>query len=231
MIDLYSWPTPNGHKIHIMLEETGLPYRVQAVDIGAGDQFTPGFLAISPNSRIPGIVDSEGPKGRPISLFESGAILIYLAGKTGRFLPDDMEARYVALQWLMWQMGGFGPMLGQSHHFMNYAPEKLPYAIDRYAKETRRLYGVLDKRLAEADYVAGDDYSIADMAIFPWSRSHKAHQIDLADFPNVRRWFEVIETRPAVARGVQVLAERRRQGPHNAEQWKNLFGDRQYEKR
>ena len=231
MIDLYSWPTPNGHKIHIMLEETGLPYRVQAVDIGAGDQFTPGFLAISPNSRVPGIVDSEGPKGRPISLFESGAILIYLAGKTGRFLPDDMEARYVALQWLMWQMGGFGPMLGQSHHFMNYAPEKLPYAIDRYAKETRRLYGVLDKRLAEADYVAGDDYSIADMAIFPWSRSHKAHQIDLADFPNVRRWFEVIETRPAVARGVQVLAERRRQGAHNAEQWKNLFGDRQYEKR
>ena len=231
MIDLYSWPTPNGHKIHIMLEETGLPYRVQAVDIGAGDQFTPGFLAISPNSRVPGIVDSEGPKGRPISLFESGAILIYLAGKTGRFLPDDMEARYVALQWLMWQMGGFGPMLGQSHHFMNYAPEKLPYAIDRYAKETRRLYGVLNTRLAEADYVAGDDYSIADMAIFPWSRSHKAHQIDLADFPNVRRWFEVIETHPAVARGVQVLAERRRQGLHNTEQWKNLFGDRQYEKR
>ncbi len=231
MIDVYSWPTPNGHKVHIMLEETGLDYRVHAVDIGAGDQFQREFLAISPNNRIPAMVDSDGPKGQPVSMFESGAMLIYLAGKTGKFLPQDIEARYEALQWLMWQMGGFGPMLGQAHHFMNYAPEKIPYAIDRYTKETRRLYGVLDKRLAQVEYVAGSEYSIADMAIFPWSRSQKAHQIDLGDFPHVRRWFDVIEARPAVARAVKVLAERRRQGAHNPEQWKNLFGATQYEKR
>lgn len=231
MIDLYSWPTPNGHKIHIMLEETGLPYRVHAVDIGAGEQFSPAFLAISPNNRIPGMVDHDGPEGRPVSLFESGAMLVYLAGKTGRFLPQGIEARYEALQWLMWQMGGFGPMLGQAHHFMNYAPEKLPYAIDRYAKEAHRLYGVLDRRLAKVPFVAGDEYSIADMAIFPWARSHKAHRVDLDAFVHVRRWFDGIAARPAVERAVQVLAERRRQGPHDPEQWKNLFGDKQYARR
>ncbi len=231
MIDAYSWPTPNGYKIHIMLEETGLPYRVHAVDIRAGDQFKPEFLAISPNNRIPAIVDSEGPEGKPVSLFESGAILIYLAEKTGQLLPRAGQARLEVLQWLKRQMGGFGPMLGQAHHFMNYAPEKLPYAIDRYAKEAQRLYGVLDKRLANERFVAGGEYSIADIAIFSWARAHPAHKIDLADYPHVARWYAQILERPAVARGLQVLAERRPKGAHDPEQWKNLFGDTQFEKR
>ncbi|MGB3067994.1 MAG: glutathione binding-like protein [Ottowia sp.] len=231
MIDAYSWPTPNGYKVHIMLEETGLPYRVHAVNIRAGDQFKPEFLAISPNNRIPAIVDSEGPEGKQVSLFESGAILIYLAEKAGKLMPRAAQARYEALQWLMWQMGGFGPMLGQAHHFMNYAPEKLPYAIDRYANETRRLYGVLDKRLSNEDFVAGGEYSIADIAIFSWARAHTSHKIDLADYPHVARWYAQILERPAVTRGLQVLAERRPQGAHDPDQWRNLFGATQFEKR
>jgi GSH-dependent disulfide-bond oxidoreductase len=230
MIDVYSWPTPNGHKVHIMLEETGLPYRVHAIDIAAGDQFKPEFLAISPNNRIPAIVDPDGPDGDPISLFESGAILVYLAGKTGRLLPRDVRDKYDALQWLMWQMGGFGPMLGQAHHFLNYAREQLDYAIGRYTKETQRLYRVLDKRLASQEWIAGGEYSIADIAVFAWTRSHKNHRIDLDDYLGVKRWYDAIAARPAVQRGVQVLADRRR-GLQSAEAWNNLFGDNQFAKR
>jgi len=231
VIDVYSWPTPNGHKVHIMLEECGLPYRVHGVDISAGEQFAPEFLAISPNNKIPAIVDPDGPDGEPMSLFESGAILIYLAGKTGRFLPADARGKYVALQWLMFQMGGLGPMLGQAHHFRIYAPEKIDYAINRYSNEARRLYGVMDKRLAQVPYFAGD-YGIADMAMFPWVRPHANQGIDLAEFPNVRRWFDAIAGRPAVQRGVQVLADRRKpvsQLDDKARQ--NLFGATQYQKR
>jgi len=231
MIDVYTWPTPNGHKVHIMLEECGLPYKVHAVDIGAGDQFRPEFLAISPNNKIPAIVDSDGPDGKPISLFESGAILIYLAGKTGRFLPTDVRGKYKALEWLMFQMGGIGPMFGQAHHFRIYAPEKIGYAIDRYTNEAKRLYGVLDRRLAEVAYLAGE-YGIADIATFPWARSHERQGVDLADFPNVKRWFDAIAARPAVQRGVQVLAAQRKpvaQLDDKARQ--NLFGNVQYERR
>jgi GST-like protein len=229
MIDLYSWPTPNGHKIHIMLEECALPYTVHAVDIGAGDQFKPDFLKISPNNKIPALVDSDGPDGKPISIFESGAILIYLAGKTGKFLPADVRGKYLALEWLMWQMAGFGPMLGQAHHFRIYAPERIQYAYDRYTNEAKRLYGVLDRRLAEAEYVAGE-YSIADMAIYPWSRSHANQGVDLADYPNVKRWYGAIGARPAVQRGVQVLADRRK--PQMSDKDKaTLFGARQHVKR
>ena len=229
MIDLYTWPTPNGHKIHIMLEECALPYTVHAVEIGAGDQFKAEFLAISPNNKIPAIVDSDGPDGRPISLFESGAILIYLAGKTGRFLPADVRGKFAALEWLMFQMGGIGPMLGQAHHFRLYAPEKIDYAIKRYTNEAKRLYGVLDRRLAQVEYVAGP-YSIADMAIFPWTRSHANQGVDLAEYPNVRRWFDAIRERPAVQRAVQILADRRK--PQMSDKDKEtLFGKTQYEKR
>ncbi len=231
MIDVYSWPTPNGHKIHIMLEECGLPYRVHAVDIGAGDQFRPEFLAISPNNKIPAIVDSDGPDGRPISLFESGAILIYLAAKTGRFLPDDIRGRYVALQWLMFQMGSVGPMFGQAHHFRAYAQEKLDYAVNRYTNEAKRLYGVMDRRLAEVPYFAGE-YGIADMAIFPWTRPHQRQGVDLADYPNVKRWFDAISARPAVQRGVEVLADHRKPVAQLDEKAReNLFGATQYAKR
>lgn len=233
MIDLYTWATPNGHKIHIMLEECKLPYAVHGVDIRAGDQFKPEFLAISPNNRIPAIVDHAGPGGKPISVFESGAILVYLAGKTGRFLPKSDRDKYKVLEWLMWQMGGFGPMLGQAHHFMNYAPEKIEYAINRYANEARRLYGVLDRQLAKHKHVAGSQYSIADMAIWPWARSHKNHRIDLAEFPHVGEWFERVGKRPAVQRAVQVLAaERSAQGnQHSPQAWNNLFGAEQFKKR
>ncbi len=229
MIDLYSWATPNGHKVHIMLEECGLPYRVQAVDIGAGDQFKPEFLRISPNNRIPAIVDSHGPDGKPISLFESGAILIYLASKTGRFLPGDVRGKYKALEWLMFQMGGVGPMFGQTHHFRLYAPEPIEYAINRYTNEAKRLYGVLDRRLGEVPFLAGE-YGIADIATFPWTRSHTRQGVDLADYPNVKRWFDTIAERPAVKRGVTVLADRRK--PLVDEQARqNLFGATQYERR
>jgi GSH-dependent disulfide-bond oxidoreductase len=209
MIDLYSWPTPNGHKVHIMLEECTLPYRIHPIDIGAGDQFATEFLAISPNNKIPAIVDSDGPDGRPISLFESGAILIYLAAKAARLLPVPLRDRYAALQWLMFQVGHVGPMLGQAHHFRQYAPERIEYAVDRYTREAARLYGVMDRHLAGRDYFAGE-YSIADIAIYPWTRSYENQGIDLAQFPNVQRWHKVVSDRPAVRRGLEVLKDRRR---------------------
>jgi GSH-dependent disulfide-bond oxidoreductase len=229
MIDVYTWPTPNGHKVHIMLEECALPYRVHAIDIGAGDQFTPHFLAISPNNKIPAIIDEDGPDGRPISLFESGAILLYLASKTGKLLPSDVRGKYVALEWLMFQMGGVGPMFGQAHHFRLYAPEKIDYAIKRYTNEAKRLYGVMDRRLGSVEYFAGD-YSIADIAIFPWTRSHANQGVDLAEFPNVKRWFDAIAARGAVQRGVKVLADRRK--PQMSDKDKEtLFGAPQYARR
>ncbi|MGE0008053.1 MAG: glutathione binding-like protein [Parvibaculaceae bacterium] len=198
MIDLYYWTTPNGHKITMFLEEAKLPYRIIPVDIGKGEQFKPDFLRISPNNRIPAIVDNAPAKGgKPISLFESGAILLYLAEKTGKFIPSDLEGRAEVLQWLFWQMGGLGPMAGQNHHFRNYAPEKIPYAIDRYVKETNRLYGVLNKRLSDRPFLAGADYSIADMASYPWTVSYERQGQDLNDFPHVKRWFEAIRSRPA----------------------------------
>ena len=230
MIDLYTWPTPNGHKVHIMLEETGLAYRVIPVDIGRGDQFDPAFLAISPNNRMPAIVDHDGPDGGAISIFESGAILFYLAGKTGRFMPDDIRGRTLVMQWLMFQMGGIGPMFGQCHHFRNYAPEPIAYAIDRYTNETGRLYGVLDKRLGEADYMAGD-YSIADMATYPWTRSIDRQGVDPAEYPNVVRWQQRLEKRPAVARGCAVLSDRQRSAEMTDEERNVLFGNAQYERR
>lgn len=198
MIDLYYWTTPNGHKITMFLEEAGLPYRVIPIDIGKGEQFKPDFLAISPNNRIPAIVDTKPAKGgKPISLFESGAILLYLAEKTGKFISSDLTGRAEVLQWLFWQMGGLGPMAGQNHHFRNYSNEKITYAIERYTKETNRLYGVLNKRLADRPFVAGDDYSIADMASYPWTVSHDRQGQDLNDFPHLKRWFETIRARPA----------------------------------
>ena len=229
MIEVYSWATPNGHKVHIMLEECGLPYRVHAIDIGAGDQFDPAFLAISPNNKIPAIVDPDGPEGKPISLFESGAILLYLAGKTGRFLPEGVSAKYEVLEWLMFQMGGVGPMLGQAHHFRIYAPERIPYAVDRYTNEAKRLYGVMDKRLARSKYLGGSEYSIADIAVFPWLRSWKNQGIDWNDYPNLKGWFDEIAGRPAVKRGVEVLAERRK--PLTDDRSRSvLFGDEQYKR-
>ncbi len=230
MIEVYSWATPNGHKVHIMLEECGLPYRVHAVDIGAGDQFKPDFLAISPNNKIPAITDPQGPGGKPISLFESGAILLYLAGKTGRFMPEDVAAKYEVLQWLMFQMGGVGPMLGQAHHFRIYAPEKIAYAVDRYTNEAQRLYSVMNKRLAKSRYIGGGEYSIADMAIFPWLRSWKNQGISWNDFPHLKGWFDEIAARPAVVRGVEVLADLRKPITGDRER-EVLFGKTQYQAR
>ena len=230
MIDVYSWATPNGHKVHIMLEECGLPYRAIPVNIGAGAQFDPSFLAISPNNKIPAIVDPDGPDGRPISLFESGAILLYLASKTGRFLPEGLRERWEVLQWLMFQMGGVGPMLGQAHHFRIYAPEKLPYAIERYTNEAKRLYGVLDRRLAKSRYIGCNEYSIADIATFPWLRSWKNQGIAWSDYPHLKGWFDEIAARPAVARGVEVLADLRK--PLNDDAARSvLFGTEQYKRR
>jgi len=230
MIDVYTWPTPNGHKVHIMLEETGLPYTVHPIDIGAGDQFEPEFLKISPNNKIPAIVDPEGPDGKPISLFESGAILLYLADKTGQFLPEDPRGRYEVMEWLMFQMGGVGPMLGQAHHFRFYAPEKIPYAVDRYTNEGSRLYSVIDKRLADRQYLAGD-YSIADMATFPWLRSYERQGQNIDDYPNLKRWFDAINERPAVKRALQVLADKTRQGPIDERAREVMFGATQYRRR
>jgi GSH-dependent disulfide-bond oxidoreductase len=203
MIDLYTWGTPNGRKVSIMLEECALPYRVHAVDIGKGQQSLPGFVAINPNSKIPAIVDSDGPGGTPFNLFESGAILLYLAKKAGRFFPLDERRQFEALQWLMFQMGGVGPMFGQAHHFLRSAPEPVPYAIERYTKESRRLYGVLDGHLRDHEYLA-DEYSVADIATYPWVARHGWHKVDLADFPAVKRWFDAIAARPAVERGMKV---------------------------
>lgn len=230
MIDVYSWATPNGHKVHIMLEECGLPYQVHPINIGAGDQFGEEFLKISPNNKIPAIVDSEGPDGKPISLFESGAILVYLAGKTGKFLPEDVRGKYETLQWLMFQMGGVGPMLGQAHHFRIYAPEKIEYAVQRYTNEARRLYGVIDKQLSDRPWLAGDEYTIADIATFPWLRSWQNQGVELDDYPNLKRWFNTIAERPAVKRGVEVLA-RERKPLHTEKEREILFGATQYARR
>ncbi len=203
MIDLYTWTTPNGRKVSIMLEELGLPYRVHPVNIGKDDQFKPDYLKINPNGKIPSIVDPEGPDGKPISMMESGAILIYLADKTGKLLAKSGRDRYVALQWLMFQMGGVGPMFGQTHHFLRAAKEPVPYAIERYGKETRRLYGVLNDRLKNHAYLAGE-YSIADIATYPWVARHEWHKTDLNDFPGVKRWYDAISARPAVQKGMNV---------------------------
>mgnify|MGYP006267515077 FL=1 len=210
MITLYTWPTPNGKKVQIMLEETGLRYKALPINISTNAQFAPDFLKISPNNKIPAIVDSKGPKGKPYSLFESGAILIYLAGKTNTLLGTSETDRYDILQWLMFQMGGLGPMLGQAHHFRIYAPQKIDYAIQRYTQEAQRLYGVMDRRLGERQYLGCDEYSIADIAAWPWIASYERQGIDIAAYPNVRRWFESIGSRPAVIRGCAVLADLRK---------------------
>ena len=230
MIDVYFWTTPNGYKVTIMLEEIGFPYKAIPVNIGAGDQFKPEFLKISPNNKIPAIVDHGGPGGKPLSIFESGAILMYLAEKSGKLMPSDTRRRYSVIEWLMFQMASVGPMLGQAHHFRGYAPEQLPYAIDRYTNEARRIYNVIDKRLAEVPYLAGE-YSIADIATFPWLIPHKRQGQDLEDFPNLKRWYEAINNQPAVKRGLAVLAELRQQRPPDKEAWNILFGAKQYEKR
>ncbi len=225
MIDLYYWPTPNGWKISIMLEECGLPYTLVPVNIGKGEQFTAEFLAISPNNRMPAIVDTAPTGGgEPLAVFESGACLLYLSEKTGKFMPSDLRGRYAATQWLMWQMGGLGPMAGQNGHFLLYAPEKIPYAMERYGKEVDRLYGVLDAQLARTGaFVAGASYSIADMAIFPWVRTHKAQQVDLAKFPDVERWYNALFERPAVKRGLD-LGKELRAPALTEEARKALFG-------
>jgi GST-like protein len=213
-----------------MLEECGLPYRVHAVDIGKGQQFDPDFLRISPNNKIPALVDSDGPDGGPIHLFESGAILLYLAGKTGKFLPESVTEKYEVLQWLMFQMGSVGPMLGQAHHFRIYAQEKLPYAIDRYTNEAKRLYGVMNKRLGQSPYIGGKSYSIADMAIWPWLRSWKNQGVDMGDFPHLKGWFDEIDKRPAVQRAVKVLSDQWRALTDDSAR-EALFGERQYSRK
>lgn len=224
MLDLHYWPTPNGHKITLMLEECGLDYRIVPVDIGSGAQFEPEFLKIAPNNRMPALVDhAPAGGGAPLSLFESGAILLYLAEKTGRFLPTDLRGRSEVLQWLFWQMAGLGPMLGQNHHFNVYAPEKIPYAIDRYVRETARLYGVLDRRLADRDFIAGA-YSIADMACYPWIVPHERQGMRLADYPNVQRWFEAIAARPATVAAYAKGTPWERTGPMSEAQKRILFG-------
>ncbi|ESS13782.1 Disulfide-bond oxidoreductase YfcG [Betaproteobacteria bacterium MOLA814] len=234
MIDIYSWATPNGHKVHIMLEECGQrlgkDWHAHAVDIGAGDQFQPDFLKLSPNNKIPAMLDSHGPNGKPFSLFESGAILVYLASKFGKFMPKSDAAKFETLQWLMFQMGGVGPMLGQAHHFRIYAPEKIDYAYDRYTNEAKRIYGVLDKQVQSRKFIAGNQYSIADIATFPWIRSWKNQGIDWSDYPALKDWFDRISERPAVKRGVDVLANLR--VPLTDDTAKQaLFGATQYAKR
>ncbi|MBD2089828.1 glutathione S-transferase N-terminal domain-containing protein [Microcoleus sp. FACHB-1515] len=224
MIDLYYWPTPNGHKITIFLEEAGLDYRIVPINIGAGDQFQPDFLKIAPNNRMPAIVDHNPiDGGEPVSVFESGAILLYLAEKTGLFLATNLRNRKTAIEWLFWQMGGLGPMAGQNHHFVQYAPEKIPYAIDRYVKETNRLYGVLDRQLAGRDFLAGE-YSIADMASYPWIVPYERQQQNLSDFPNLQRWFEAIRDRPAVIRAYEKGEPFKNQSAMTEESKKILFG-------
>jgi GST-like protein len=232
MIDVYFWMTPNGYKVTIALEELGMPYNVIPINIGKGDQFKPEFLKISPNNKIPAMVDSDGPGGKPISLFESGAILIYLAEKSGKLMPQEPRGRYNVLEWLMFQMASVGPMLGQAHHFRRYAPEQIQYAIDRYTNEARRIYNVIDKRLGEAPYLAGE-YSIADIATYPWLRPHRWQGQELENFPNLKRWYDALEQRPAVQKGCAVMAEHlhsQSQKP-DKESWQTLFGTKQYEKR
>ena len=229
-IELHTWNTPNGRKISVALEEMGLPYKVIPVNITKGEQMAPGFLVISPNNKIPAIVDPDGPGGKRVSVFESGAILLYLAAKTGRFLPVDARGRWTTLEWLMFQMGGVGPMLGQAHHFRLYAPEKIAYAIDRYSNEAKRLYGVIDKRLASHAFIAGDEYTIADISIFPWLRSWKNQGIVLDEYPTLKRWFDAVAARPAVQRGVEVLAGLRK--PLQDDKAREmLFGAQQYQRR
>lgn len=234
MIKVYSWPTPNGHKVHIMLEECGFrlgrDWQAFPINIGAGDQFKPEFLEISPNNKIPALVDPQGPDGKPISLFESGAILLYLAAKTGKLLPKTDRQKFEVLQWLMFQMGGVGPMLGQAHHFRVYAPEKIDYAVNRYTNEAKRLYGVMNRQLAKHRYIAGNSYSIADIAIFPWLRSWQNQGIDWADYPQLKAWFDKIADRPAVKRGVAVLADLRKPLTGDTER-DILFGKTQYQTR
>lgn len=225
MIDLHYWPTPNGHKITLFLEEAGVEYTIKPVNINAGEQFRPEFLAISPNNRMPAIVDqAPADGGAPISVFESGAILHYLANKTGRFLPQDLRGRVAVDEWLFWQVGGYGPMLGQNHHFNRYAPEKVPYAIDRYQRETERLYGVLDKRLDGREFIAGDALSIADFACHPWTHEHEWHHVDLARYPHVKRWYESLAARPAFQRAYALRDVYRRDRELTEEARKHLFG-------
>ncbi|MEZ5846885.1 MAG: glutathione S-transferase N-terminal domain-containing protein [Geminicoccaceae bacterium] len=227
MIDLYYWPTPNGHKVTMLLEETGLDHDIKPINIGKGEQFDPAFLKIAPNNRMPAIVDHQpADGGEPISLFESGAILLYLAEKTGKFIPADIRGRGEVLQWLFWQMGGLGPMAGQNHHFVTYAPERIPYAMDRYVNETNRLYGVLDRRLADRVFVAGDDYTIADMASYPWIVPHERQQQKLSDFPHLERWFRAIEERPATVRAYEIADRYRKPDEQtvNEESRSILFG-------
>jgi GST-like protein len=232
MIELYTWPTPNGHKVHIMLEETGTPYNVHPIDIGAGDQFRPEFLKISPNNKMPAMVDTDGPegKGRPFALAESGAMLLYLAAKTGRFLPTDLRKKWQVTQWLMFQMGHIGPMLGQAHHFLGYAPEKIEYAMNRYRNEANRLYMVVDRRLKESKYLACDEYTIADMATVPWLRFPERQGVNIDEFPALKAWRDAILARPAVQKALLVLADRRR-AEMTPQQRENLFGATQYAKR
>lgn len=226
MIDLYYWTTPNGHKITLFLEETGLPYTLNPINIGKGEQFQPDFLRIAPNNRIPAIVDNApADGGEPVSIFESGAILLYLAEKTGHFLSTDLRQRVDTLQWLFWQMAGLGPMAGQNHHFTQYAPEQVPYAIDRYVKETARLYAVLDRRLADRAFIAGDDYTVADMACYPWIVPHERQRQNLDDFPNIKRWFDAIRQRPATVRAYEIAEQiNPSQPPMSEEAKKVLFG-------
>ena len=230
MIDFYTWPTPNGHKVAIMLEETALAYNTLPIDIQVGEQFDPKFMAISPNHRIPAIVDNDGPGGKPISIFESGAILIYLAEKTGQFMPTDPSARMKVLEWLMFQMGNVGPMFGQCNHFRSYAPEEVPYAVNRYTKEVGRLYGVMDKQLGRGEYLAGE-YSIADIATFSWTLGYKRYGYNMDDYPNVKRWQAALTARPGVSKGMDLLSEKRRTGGMSDDAKKVLFGDQQYQRR
>ncbi|NYZ15749.1 thiol:disulfide oxidoreductase [Azospirillum sp. RWY-5-1] len=225
MIELHYWPTPNGHKITLFLEEAGLDYEIKPVNISAGEQFRPEFLAIAPNNRMPAIIDrAPADGGEPVSVFESGAILVYLAEKTGKFMPGDLRGRKTVLEWLFWQMGGLGPMAGQNHHFVQYAPERIPYAMERYVKETNRLYGVLNKRLEGRAFINGDDYSIADMACYPWIVPHERQQQNLDDFPNLKRWFTAIAERPATVRAYEKGKAVNTQPTVNEESKKILFG-------
>ena len=234
MLKLYSWATPNGHKIHIMLEECGLregrDWQASPINIGQGDQFTPEFLAISPNNKIPALVDPNGPDGKPISIFESGAIMLYLASKYGKFLPKSDRQKFQTLEWLMFQMGGVGPMLGQNHHFRLYAPEKIEYAVNRYTNEAKRIYGVIDKRLSTSKFIACGQYTIADMAIFPWLRNWKNQGVELDDYPHLKAWFEQIAARPAVKRGVEMLTHLRKPVTDDKAR-EMMFGSTQYARR